>query len=103
MKGEVIVIYPDKPTETRALTAPPELESLQRYVGGWIEKVPAFDNYEGKMCIVLCNEEGKLKQLPINVKATELWSKANGGVRLGDVLVGTVLIITGDREFMEEL
>ena len=46
----------------------PTLESAQEFVGGYVEGVP-FPN--GDYLIV--NEEGKLKGLDVNEKATKLW------------------------------
>jgi DNA mismatch repair protein MutH len=62
------LIHPDGRTET--LDGPEDLEKLQGWVGGYIEKVPGFTRFEGRNCYAFANEEGKLKQLPLNSKAT---------------------------------
>lgn len=60
-----------------------QLSHLQKAVGGMIEVVPSKqDGYS-----IICNEEGKLKDLPINYKATILHWHAS------DPLCGDVVII----------
>jgi hypothetical protein len=63
------------------------LEMLKKVVGGYIETVPA----KGKNQIIILNEDGIHKQLPVNEVATNLlhpkmapWSF---NVILGDVVV----------------
>ena len=70
------------------------LKEMQDIVGGYIEV--AYD--DGKTQII-CNEEGKIRGLPINETATDIWhdklSKFNSNpnyISL-DYLVGTVLIL----------
>lgn len=106
MKGQVLTLKVDGTTEVTFFTAPVPLEFLQNAVGGWIELVPDFDVFEGQTGIVaFCNEEGKLKGLPLNVKATEAWAKSVGApvADLGDALLGDVIIVSGDDEFMTAL
>src|SRR5262245_35255356 len=118
MRGTMLVFQPyhAQPARTE-LTAPPELEALQHAVGGWLEAVPHFDRIEidggEQRCVALCNEEGKLNHLDHNSRATVLWHQAlrfaglpglilpNGG--LADYLVGNVIVLFGDREFMDAL
>lgn len=60
-----------------------QLSHLQKAVGGMIEVVPSKqDGYS-----IICNEEGKLNDLPINYKATMLHWHAS------DPLCGDVVII----------
>ena len=80
--GEVVRI--DQPTRL-------DLRLLQTLVGGYIEHVGGI-KYEGHDCYMWCNEEGKLKGLPINTKATEIFQKAHGPV---DVIVGDVVVVIG--------
>ena len=56
------------------------LEELQSFVEGWIEVVW----FKTKLMII--NEEGKLKQLPLNEKATLIYQKKKGITT--DVIVG---------------
>lgn len=60
------------------------LEELQEFVGGHIEIV-FFDD---KTCMV-CNEEGKLNGLPINLAATAIYQikKDFEDMIMGDVLI----------------
>lgn len=60
-------------------------EELQSAIGGgWIEIVPFPDGR-----FVVCDEEGKLKEFPLNVAATDVWLSVFGPT---DVLVGDILI-----------
>jgi hypothetical protein len=84
------------------------LKFLQGAVGGYIELIPHFETHliNGKeiACLAYCNEDGKRLELPLNTFATELWNAAiertGGHNDTGDYLVGTVVIVTGDAEFM---
>jgi hypothetical protein len=82
----LVIIQPDG-TETRETYTgdEPELEQLQRIVGGLIELVRV--RHDGRDCDAFINEEGKLRGLPINEPATELWAG-----RHYDVLVGPIAI-----------
>jgi hypothetical protein len=78
-------------------------------VGGYIEMVPGFTHYEGEPCVAFCDEDGKSKCLPVNMRATDLWYRSVGGPVFDtydgpqDYLVGPVVIITGDRALMRKL
>jgi hypothetical protein len=58
----------------------PSLEEMQGVVGGYIEAVHILD-VPGKVMIV--NEEGRLKHLPLNIKASTMARQEI----VGDVLV----------------
>jgi hypothetical protein len=90
------------------------LPILQEAVGGFIEIVPFWDQWthEGNTvpCIVYCNEEGKIRKLPVNEEATKQWAHAVKatlpdmiGRVLPDILVGDVVICHGDETFMREM
>ncbi len=86
-----------------------DLKALQKAVGGYIEIVPYIDMFEYKgiirKCIALCNEEGKLRDLPLNLTATRIWygSMANKGEpTTDDCLVGDVAFVFGSPEAMAE-
>ena len=113
----MIVLGTDGSIQRRELTgAAGLLPQLRKEVGGYIEVVPYFSTYldegEQKPCIALCNEDGKLNGLAPNALATALWHAqlrqeppALGmPMAMGqlDVLVGNVIVIIGDDEFMEE-
>ena len=59
-----------------------ELATLQEAVGGYIQivSIPSSDK------IIVLDEEGKLKDKPVNKKATELYNNPY------DVIVGDVII-----------
>lgn len=70
------------------------LEKAQELVGGLVQVVPQFNKYLDQPCVVLCDEEGKLKGKDYNNRATGEWYKALGGA-VDDVLVGNVVVIVG--------
>ena len=57
------------------------LENLQRTVGGYIEVISPREDV-----IIICNEEGKLMGLPVNMKVDS------------DYLVGTIIVCGADGE-----
>ena len=73
-----------------------ELVTLQMAVGGLIEAKTLEGGYT-----LFMNEEGKLMQLPINERATEIWL-ANFP-NFPDVIVGDVVIAGGTDEEGEQL
>jgi hypothetical protein len=128
MHGKALIFRPDSsaPAETLFDGVVPTLGFLQEAVGGYIEQVPQFETIETAegpvRCVVLCNEQGKLDRLPLNRHATLLWHQAmlritdEDGKKLyprglmqpnstmpADVLVGPIVVITGDAELMREL
>lgn len=119
MKGSIIKIPASGHIEIREVDAPPSLDELQAVVGGDIQEVPQFSIYappgagQWQEAIAYCNEEGKGLGLPINRKATSAWNDAliNGhgyslfgpDGNLLDILVGDVVVLTGDPEFLESL
>lgn len=58
------------------------LEEMQEVVGGYIEVVRSMEMDR----IMVVNEEGKLKKLPFNPKATAFYPA------LSDIIVGDVLV-----------
>jgi hypothetical protein len=108
MNGTMIIITSSGTRTEKPLVSPPTLKELQHAVQGYIEKVPYFDRYlhETGMrdCLVYCNEDGKLKQMPVNTEATRLWRLSATGdenSQLGDILVGHIVILIGDDRFMK--
>jgi hypothetical protein len=106
MKGSMTIITPpqgETPTSLVEITLdkPPSLEVLQEIVGGWIERVPHWERYNGQKCIAYCNEEGKILKLQYNAQATALWDVALGG-GITDWLSGIVVIVSGDADFMKQ-
>ena len=87
MKEEKIRVLALLPTEyAKMVTIDNTLEAMQQFVGGLIECLP-MDDPEADIVLV-CNDEGKLLQLPPN---RWLW----GGQ---DLLVGPAFIAAGDEE-----
>ena len=76
---------------------PMSLKEMQDAVGGQIEL--AYDDGETQ---IVCNEEGKIKGLPENEEATDLWNEkldkmnSNPNIFNSDYLAGDVLVLTGD-------
>lgn len=115
MKGTMLVIAPDGTITRTDLATADILEAAQKAVGGYLEKVPHFTSieFDGKWrpCVALCNEEGKLDRpapLPPNPLAAGLWGKSlqrDHGVASPspDYLVGNIVVLVGDAEFMEAL
>lgn len=83
--ARIIKIDGSEEKVTKKLT----LEYMQEIVGGWIQVV-SFPNGDQ----LVCNEEGKLKGLPVNKKATELWKSHYGNT---DIIVGNVIIAKFDE------
>lgn len=78
--------------ELQSLDELPPLEELQRLVGGYIEYVPGKKN--GQVVTVIVNEEGKLRGLPFNPRATKIYRDFFDDGEL--TLVGTALIWDGE-------
>jgi len=72
-----------KPKTTYIKDKAPSLKKLQDMVGGYIQVV----EIKGKQIII--DEEGKLKDKPLNEEATDLW-----GVDY-DIIVGDAVVLSG--------
>jgi hypothetical protein len=94
MSGQVIIIPADEVQSVllRETDKQPTLQELHAIVGGYIEAVPHWDQHNGQPCVAYCNEEGKLNELPINMRATVAWYRELGQ-RVDDVLVGNVVLL----------
>lgn len=105
MKGTLYIIPADnvEPMTVRELTAAPDLDTLQKAVEGSIETVPLFELFRGVPAVAFCNEEGKVNGMHLNERATKLWDEAIAPEPRFDVLVGDVVVITGDAELMASL
>jgi hypothetical protein len=73
--GEEIEVFPKNKTDF-------QLTELQKIVGGLIEIIKTKD---GKTMVI--NEEGKINDLPINQKASELYQYNKFDFIAGDVLI----------------
>lgn len=93
------------------------LEKIRRIIEDDIEQVPGLITikFAGRLerCVALIGENGKYRNLPVNRRATLLWETAlmraaaqNTLRRLGDwqdFIVGPMVVLIGDEEFMEAL
>jgi hypothetical protein len=101
-KNYLIIVRPEsRHIAIEEAKEPPSLERLQQIVGGSIETVPYFDAIWGRKCVAFCNEEGKLKQLSINLAAQHLWVAVYP--KPGDILVGPIAILAGTPEFLRRI
>ena len=70
----------------------PTLESAQEFVGGYVEGI-TFPNGD----YLIINEEGKLKGLPVNEDATNLWrstfTEDKYAFGFDDYVVGPAILI----------
>ena len=70
----------------------PTLESAQEFVGGYVEGI-TFPNGD----YLIINEEGKLKSLPVNEDATNLWrstfTEDKYAFGFDDFVVGPAILI----------
>jgi hypothetical protein len=120
MKGTMITIRADGSTSLMPVDQSPDLETLKDGIGGgYLEAVPGwkqipFENGKLQPCVAFCDEDGKRKQLPVskqlpvNERATKLWFamlqlETPRHQLFNDVLVGSVVILTGDEAFMRSL
>lgn len=105
MRGVIISLNYDGTRNRLELNHSDVLKELQYIVGGPIEQVPGFDSYADYKCIAFCNEEGKIRDLPINFMATTLWYVAlkKNELKTTDYLCGNIAVVYGDDEFMEKL
>ena len=73
----------------------PNLKAAQKFVGGYVEGI-TFPNGD----YLIINEEGKLRQLPLNPEATALWRATfdNDNFVTGrkDFVVGPAILIKKD-------
>ena len=91
---QVVVFPADGLAEVREISQ--DLESLQKIVGGYIEAVStSYDDAGVPQAIFWLNEEGKLKRLRPNGRATALWWALEGGPT-GDHFCGTVILSGGN-------
>lgn len=102
----LVAVHPTGEIKKKAIKKTPTLEDLQAIVGGSIELVPYFNTYEMSPCVAFCNEEGKLKHMPVNQPAQVLWAMCGGKAAFAayaDVLVGNIAIVVGSKQFLQTL
>ena len=111
MKGTMVIIPVSGPETRTEHTEPVDSQALHDAVGGFIELVPYFEEYEtpdgAVFCIAFCNENGKQERLQYNDRANRMWTRIMvtkyGRAPYPDYLVGNVVILFGDEKFMESL
>lgn len=90
MPGQLVIV---SPANTIAIViiekGGPSLEQLQTAVGGYIELVKV--RYQGRIREAYVNEEGLLKGMPINQKASGWYQDAHTGETCNP-LVGNIAI-----------
>jgi hypothetical protein len=118
----------DAPPDIKRLDGPPSYRTLHDVVDDGLERVGFFNsiviNGEPCACVAFCGEHGKQRELPVNSAATIQWSAAVNreiahldarallrpqpvfSVRHGqwlDYLAGTVVVLVGDKDFMQAI
>ena len=78
------------PLEARQLDG---LTDYQTAVGGWVEAI----HIEKPSMTLFVNEEGKVRGLPRNSRATALWWLLSPSVRRMDMIVGEAVLIGSSR------
>jgi len=86
VKGLVVPVDPELPMEVREFQ---KLEDYQSVVGGWIEAV----DVPPLGITMYVNEEGLLRKLPFNSRATFLWWYEVPRVRHQAKLVGDAVLV----------
>lgn len=66
------IIYPDGSEKVEQHDGVP-LEMLQEHAGGPIQLLHHLVQYDNQECNAWVNEEGCIRRLPLNEKATALW------------------------------
>ncbi len=91
-KGKLIIWKSNGVIAERPMDHTATLDEISKEVGGHIELVPGFTQFEGEPCQAYCNEEGKLMGLRYNTSATKAWVTQ---FDTPDFLVGNIVILTG--------
>lgn len=119
MKGTMLIYRPgEEVAEIKPLDHTPDFIELHNMVGGEIEVVPLFGTikYGDKIedCVAFCAEFGKIESFPVNRMATMEWERAlarrgdghtlfHADGSMKDFLVGNIVVVFGDAEFMGNL
>jgi hypothetical protein len=111
MRGTLLIYSPAGKVAVRQVGAP-TLELFHEFIRpGYLELVPHWHSIEHggerHRCAAFCDEDGKRLGLPVNRPATLAWDAAmkrdHGCGCAPDYLVGSVVVVFGDREFMAAL
>lgn len=102
MKPYMVVLQARGGEQRTDLTEVPDYLVLKAALnGGMLQLVPYFRRYNGSPCVAFCDEEGKIKKLPVNLKANTEWVEQIG--LIDDVLVGPIVIVCGNDKFLDKL
>ena len=86
----VLFIKPHEPPEIKYIR--PELEEMQRLVGGYIERIMPFDDEVA----IICNEEGKIAGLELN---RAIYDESDGTKgQMIDIIVGDFFLVNSPYE-----
>jgi hypothetical protein len=77
----------------------PNLEQLQAAVGGDIQPVPHFRKFENHVGVAYADEDGQMKNLPLNMLATTMWLQnlGKGPFSYPPRLFGNVVFINREK------
>jgi hypothetical protein len=89
--------------QPKLLLQQPTLEMLQFGVGGDIELVPYFTNLGGRPCVAFSNEHGKRLGMKPNRLAQKLWEQSLGRPIVEDHLVGNIVVIVAEPNFLRNM
>lgn len=110
MRGTMLIYRPrGAGASIIPLSKPLDHEEMGKIVAGFLELVPGFDivryGDRDQPCVAFCNEDGIRLQLMPNLHASHAWWFALQNKKLvgGELLMGNVIVLFGDQEFMEEL
>lgn len=114
MIGSSIIIKPNRPMEFRSYTGSVEEGHFNDIIDGLLAPIPHFDSWidaSGALrpCVAYADEEAQLKGLDVNHIASAYWTYSILSRRLTPrtdgthLLLGPVVIVFGDADFMEAL
>jgi acyl CoA:acetate/3-ketoacid CoA transferase len=75
--------------EIKSKNDDPSLSDAQKFVGGWVEVVQVNDG------ILIIDEEGKLKDKPVNEVASKMYADKYGDA---DIIVGDAIYVPNGIE-----
>lgn len=98
----VIIVAADGRVAKLVRRRPPTLDQLQKLVGGYIEIVPHLNRYgDYRRGTAYVNEEGRIRELPFNRRATEAWTdclRGGGPLRYEPRLYGDMVYCAATEE-----
>lgn len=95
----IVIMYTDGSQAIWEVPKPPTLEEMQKLVAGYVELITPGAAWDGQQAEVYCNEEGKLKNMPVNALATKYIRTQIPA--FWDVLVGDVVLLVGDARWAD--